>query len=411
MLAVLAFTGASIWTLIRYRNENPVRCFTVLTCIYMISLLFIGSFDYILPLYCVFLVLTFGWNYHFRPVSLLFLACVGCYTIWGILFQDWYLTITTVITRYGYILIFILYCSMKKHIRCRESDVRFILYAGLLTELLMILCVWVRDGFGARVISNNQPLGGGIVIALIMLIGIGYKKQYFTTIETVIYSFCSIMIVILSGTRGYMVLLAFPLLVIFWMFLMDIPGKGRQVPVRVCIVMFAVYVFFLGMALFVDMTWITDLLRMNDGLGYRGNENLFVSLVKDSSPWYRTIFGYGFGGSAEHLDNYYEILEKASWNRSFMYSKLQESTIFHNYWNTIWYKQGYFGLVTVGIFYAGVFYDILKMETSIWNRWILMGTAAGTIISLTFRITATCSVFEFLILGYVMYGLRREKSE
>lgn len=411
MFAVLAFTGASVWTLIHYKNENPVRCFTVLTCIYMISLMYIGSFDYILPLYCAFLVMTMGWKYHFRPGSLLFLACVGGYTIWGVLFQDWYLTITTVITRYGYILIFILYCSMKKHIRCRESDVRFVLYAGLLTELLMILCVWVRDGFGARVISNNQPLGGGIVIALIMLIGIGYKKQYFTTIETVIYSFCSIMIVILSGTRGYMVLLAFPLLVIFWMFLMDIPGKGRQVPVRVCIVMFAVYVFFLGMALFVDMTWITDLLRMNDGLGYRGNENLFVSLVKDSSPWYRTIFGYGFGGSADHLENYYEILTEASRNRSFMFSKLQDSTIFHNYWNTIWYKQGYFGLATVGAFYGTVLYEIYKMRTSIWNRWILMGTVAGTVISLTFRITATCSVFEFLILGYVMYGLRREKSE
>ena len=94
-----------------------------------------------------------------------------------------------------------------------------------------------------------------------------------------------------------------------------------------------------------------------------------------------------------------------------MFGKLLERTIFHNYWYTVLFKQGISGLLMIMLFYAGMVKRIFENVRDVWIRYFLLMMVAGTMISLTFRITATCSVLEILLIGYVIRMAEEDTAE
>lgn len=384
-----------------YLKKNTLKYLASVTSVYFFAYLMAGSYDLALPIYYIAVLGGIRSVSSVRLLDLLYVAYVGVYTVVGLLFQELVLTIATVTTRYGYILLLLWYLSSENHsYEASVKDYRFVVRLGILTELFLIVIIWMREGWGVRIITNNQPIGGGIMIALTVIIGYCYLNKKFSAAETASYCIVSLLIVILSGTRGYMVIWALPMVVIAVMYFLDIPGDGSRAPFRIAGALFFLAFTIVAIAVLNKTGTLSELLRMQEGLGYRENENIFVQEIMNAAPWYYKLFGFGFGGKANGIQGFYEALKTASWNRSFMFYRLQNNTIFHNYWYTILFKQGFCGLLGIFIFYVTIFKRVICMKTGGWIRLLLFMVLAGTVISLTFRITATCSAYELLITGY-----------
>lgn len=63
------------------------------------------------------------------------------------------------------------------------------------------------------------------------------------------------------------------------------------------------------------------------------------------------------------------------------------------------------------LFYGLMFRKIFCVKGQIWEKWMLGMMVTGNIVSLTFRITATCSIFEMLLVAYFIRQLENEQIE
>lgn len=393
--------AASLVAYYHFRN-NKVRYFAVITSIYFFVFFIAASFDIPLSLYLGFVLLGCGMPKRIMPKYVIIGGGIIIYSIIGFVIQDFVLTMSTLVTRFSYILVYIIVISMKdmgSEWDISDTDYRFIVRLGLLMEFMIIALVWVRHGIGARVITNNQPIGAGIIIAYTMVIGWCYMTKRFSGWEMFIYNVLSVIIVALSGTRGYMVIIALPLVVTFAMYLLDFSKNGQHMGIRIgifCIIASFAVLWVLRSDI---INVFIETLRLDEGLGYRENENIFVKKIIAEAPMYHKLFGFGFGGNASHLEGFLDIVYESSWNRPFMSVRLMTRTIFHNYWYTILFKQGFIGLLVIILFYIGVFRDVFCMKTNIWTKMLIYTTIIGNIVSLTFRITATCAIFEYLVLA------------
>lgn len=393
---------ASLFAYFYYR-ENKIRCFSVITMAYFIAYYMAGSYDISLSLYCVFLVLAAGKPTKIKLNEIFLCAWILLYTIAGVIFQNAMETMMAFVTRYGFILIYIYICisdKNKNHWKMSVSDCRFLVWCGILTEWLIVLLVWSSQGIGARVVTNNQPIGAGFITALLAVVGWGFLQQLFSAAETLFYSAVFLVIILLSGTRGYMLIAGMMMMVLLLVYLLDVPGHGQKMPVRVGICCIMAALIILSFLLMDQWDTLAQMLRLDDSLGYRENENLFVREIMKNAPWYNVLLGFGMGGSANHIDGFLKIVQIASWNRSFMFKRLLKKTLFHNYWYTILFKQGILGLLIIILFFVGMIQRILKLKTNRWFKGMLVMMVIGCMISQTYRITATCLIFETLIVTF-----------
>ena len=93
--------------------------------------------------------------------------------------------------------------KIKRTKKVSADDYRYMVRSGLLTEMLIVIVVWMKDGIGARVVTNHQPIGGGIVLGISLVVGICYRQHLFRAGEMLLYDGISMILIILSGTRGY----------------------------------------------------------------------------------------------------------------------------------------------------------------------------------------------------------------
>ena len=376
----------SIVTLIK-RRDDFIRYTADITMLYFLSYLCAGSFDLSLSLYAVFLIAGIGKLQKISLGGIITGILICLYAGVGIMYQDAYMTLATVVTRYTYIIIYICMIFSEKIKRTKKvsaDDYRYMVRSGLLTEMLIVIVVWMKDGIGARVVTNHQPIGGGIVLGISLVVGICYRQHLFRAGEMLLYDGISMILIILSGTRGYMIIFAMIMAVTMIVYFMDIPDHGKTFEL---------------------------ILRLDESLGYRENENLYVKELMKRIPWYRKWFGWGFGRSAAGTKEALTAAGLASWNRRYMFGKLLQRTIFHNYWYTILFKQGISGLIVMILFYARMVKRICQDIKDRWIRYFLLMMAVGTVILLTFRITATCSILEMLLVAYFIRQMEEDNGE
>lgn len=413
MVFYLLQSLGSLFAFCHYKN-NRVRYLAVITTLYFAGYFVDGSFDISLSIYFLMIFLGMSIPLKIDVSSILLGVWIIIYAAVGIVFQNAFTAIATLITRYGYILIFICMVSEKRteNLWCAKAeDYRFMVRLGLLTELAIIMLIWTRDGFGARIVTNHQPIGAGIVVGLSIIIGWCYIRKQFSAVETIWYSVFSVIITIVSGTRGYMVMIALTLMVIIVLFLLDIPENGQKMLIRIGICCLLASIIILWVFVLDRGQLLNSVLRLDEGLGYRENENVFVIELMRRAPWYNKMFGLGFGGDASRVKGVLEAAQKASWNRRYMFYTLQTRTIFHNYWYTVLFKQGIIGLVFIVLFYAMMIKRILRIDGRKYERWLLAALTAGSIISLTFRITATCSIFEMCLIAFFVRQLESGQKD
>ena len=415
-MSMVIYLFQSIISLValRYYHNNRIRYFTIATAAYFTAYFVTGEFDISLSFYFILLLIGMGIPQKAKVSSLGVILWITVYTIVGIVFQELFSTMTALITRFGYIIIFICMISEKKTDslwKADTEDYRFLVRTGLITELVIIALVWMQNGIGSRVVAGNQPIGAGIVIGLTAVIGWCYLRKMFTAAETVVYSLISVVVTVLSGTRGYMVIIALPLAVVMLAYLFDLPENGKNALIRIgvcCLVAAAAIIclFVIGRG-----EALIQVLRLDEGLGYRENENFFVKEIMQRAPWYNQLFGFGFGGNASHVSGFLDVVQQASWNREFMFSRLLTRTIFHNYWYTVLFKTGILGIGMIIVFYGLMLRKIFCVKGQSWEKWMLGMMVTGNIVSLTFRITATCSIFDMLLVAFFIRQLENDQIE
>lgn len=399
---------AAFW---HYRDKR-IRYLTIATAAYFMAYFATGEFDISLSLYFVLLLIGMGIPQKLDMAGLCLIFWIAVYSIVGVIFQELFSTVTALITRFGYIIIFSCMLMEKKSDplwNADADDYRFLVRTGLTTELVIIALVWMQNGVGSRVVAGNQPIGAGIVIGVTVVVGWCYLKKMFPAWEVVMYSSISVVVTVLSGTRGYMVIIALTLVVVVVAYLLDLPENGERAFLRIgacCLIAAAVIICFFV----IDRgETIIRLLRLDEGLGYRENENIFVKEIMQRAPWYNQLLGFGFGGDASHVNGFLDVVGQASWNRGFMFYRLLTQTIFHNYWYTVLFKTGIVGMVMIITFYGLMLRRIFCVKGQKWEKWMLSMVVIGNIVSLTFRITATCSIFEMLLTAFFIRQMENEQ--
>ena len=375
----------SIVTLIK-RRDDFIRYTADITMLYFLSYLCAGSFDLSLSLYAVFLIAGIGKLQKISLGGIITGILICLYAGVGIMYQDAYMTLATVVTRYTYIIIYICMIFSEKIKRTKKvsaDDYRYMVRSGLLTEMLIVIVVWMKDGIGARVVTNHQPIGGGIVLGISLVVGICYRQHLFRAGEMLLYDGISMILIILSGTRGYMIIFAMIMAVTMIVYFMDIPDHGNRMLQRIGVIFFVAAIVILWICIFDHGKTFELILRLDESLGYRENENLYVKELMKRIPWYR----------------------------KYMFGKLLQRTIFHNYWYTILFKQGISGLIVMILFYARMVKRICQDIKDRWIRYFLLMMAVGTVILLTFRITATCSMLEMLLVAYFIRQMEEDNGE
>lgn len=240
----------SIISLIK-RRDNFIRYMADITMLYFLSYLCAGSFDMSLSLYAVFLIAGIGKLQKISLGGIITGSWLCLYAGIGIVYQDAYMTLATVVTRYAYIIIYICMIfseKIKQTKKVSADDYRYMVQSGLLTEILIVIVVWMKDGIGSRVVTNHQPIGGGIVLGISLVVGICYRQHLFRAGEMLLYDGISMILIILSGTRGYMIIFAMIMAVTMIIYFMDIPDQGNRMLQRI-----GVNFFRCGNSNFMDM--------------------------------------------------------------------------------------------------------------------------------------------------------------
>ena len=127
--------------------------------LYFISYFFAGSFDVSLSLYVLFLIAGIGKLKKINFTEIVAGVWLLVYTVVGIVHQDAYMTIASVVTRYAYIIVYIcVVCAEEIRVvkETEAADYRYFVRTGLITEALIVIMVWLRD----RCENRYEPSAG-----------------------------------------------------------------------------------------------------------------------------------------------------------------------------------------------------------------------------------------------------------
>ncbi len=396
---------------LRYR-ENYVRAVILLSCVYLISLTIAQEMDLTFTVYFVFLFLVL--LDQSKGVSKL-LLCYGIYmvlyAVYGMIFQETMNTASVLITRYGFLLLALLQIDMRLPKSFRPvSDLLFALRMGTATEIILSIYLFFFGDLEGRLTMNHHAIGGSLSVGLVVLCIVlyFYDQNLWQEHFLWLYLLVNVAIILLSGTRGYYAMAGLTLIPFAGCFLMD----RRHYRFRWMAA--AVLGFLLcGLMLFAfDPIWeyVVSVLRLDESVGYRVYENDFIKSLYSVEPWYHKLFGFGLGGRADHLPETLGIAWQASQGNQWMAEKLLTETTCHNYWYTVLFKQGILGLFFVVIILFTVFRRTFcrQSETGLRNSALFFGV--GILISLTYRISSTCGVFEMMVFIWSAEIVTKEES-
>lgn len=384
-------------------RRNYIRAITVLSCIYLVFLTIAQEMDVVFSIYFVFVFLSL--IMHNRRLSkglTLYLIYMFVYVVVGLFFQEKMTTVYVLVTRLGFFLLGWYLIDSSEPNRFKFCpNMLFVLRVGTITEMCIASYLIVKSDETNRLILNHQAIGGSISISMILVgIAVYYLDERFWLKHKIgIYMIVNLLIVLMSGTRGYYVIGALPLLPFLWGYMHDWEHRRQRL-------IGAVIIGWICCALilcrFDDVAYLLlDRMRLNESIGYRVYENRFVKSLFWDEPWKNKLFGFGLGGRANDLSETVSLAWEASQGKSWMVEKLLTEKACHNIWCTILFRQGLTGLAVYARVLIRFFLTIRDSRSCFGLYLALIFFGIGILVSMTYRISATCSVFETIILIYI----------
>ena len=397
MLSIILMTAACMVSMFCYRG-NQIRQITCYSCIYLLALTAMKNMDFSFTIYLFFVMLSFMPIKRVLLFTVLYALYMGFYSVTGLMYQEFWTTASVLLTRYGFLFFGLLFVTKQnENGYFFITEGMFIVKCITFTEVLLAVYLLLYGDMENRLAINNQAIGGSLSVGLIPLLCSLYfeNPKWWSKNRMYFYLAINLIVIILSGTRGYMVMAALTLIPIGFAWMQKRKNKG----ILILGILFAVILFVCSGDIRNEFI---SLLRLKESVGYRVYENRFIKEIFAISPWFFRIFGFGLGGRAEHLEGYYAVLTEAASGKDWMVHKLMTESTVHNYWYMILFKQGILGVILCGIAFLILLSQILKTcQTSKWTGWTLILMFIGVLISLTFRISATCGVWETMMMLWI----------
>lgn len=397
MIAIVSMLVIDFLVLTKW-SKNYIVCITMLSCVYLAFLIIFKEMDITFSVYIVILFYLLARKKRISKQVFFYGVYSFIYVLIGLIFQERLNTVSVLLTRYGFLFLALFQLSKDLPEEANQThNFISIIRLGTTAEIIMAVYITLNGDMENRLAINSQAIGGSLSIGLIVLSIAVYfvdKREWFKTHQMLLL-IINLIIIVLSGTRGYMVM-AFPPLIPFVYYYTFNKNQSKTG----ALLIMSLYLIVISIAIInydIILTRLSAIFRLSEGIGYRTNENAYIKELFHVEPLYNKLFGFGIGGRANHIPANYSIACMAAGRRTWMVSKLLTETTCHNYWYMILFKQGVVGLAVCVSLFKCFFTEIRKIR--IINKYLyytLFLVLIGDIISLTFRISGTCGVFEIL---------------
>ena len=332
------------------------------------------------------------------------------YFVVGVLFQNPYETFVVFFGKYFqflsvYLIVNLPNLSYGTKNKVLESPLTYSLFMAV--EFVLCLFLYIRgdlidENSFSRLTAGSQPIGGNISIACLpFLYSLYFEKGY--RLLCVVFSFVSFIVIVLSGTRGYMLCYSLSVLPLYCDYFLSKKSTGKNS--RALLVLFVLLIVPL-LILFRNPSDDAKYLRAEQGLGSRSLENtIAIDFFLNTSISHK-LFGVGFGCTLSENPVYNNV----AWNNidiitDWSYDKYIDAkgAPFHNFFANILLTQGILGYVVCFILFFSVLFYICKLNFSkTYEKYCFIMYWVSFWGMNIFRWTTDCGIIEMLILGITL---------
>ena len=347
------------------KNKNIILYEVIITAVFLIAITFLKTMDITVPVYLMLSFFPLITGKKLDLYSFIYIAIIFLYSLFGIIFQDMRGTMVSLVTRYfQFIVLFWVYSNSFisiEHFKIEKITI-IVIFIEAIIAIYIIMTRVIQYGYSVRIIAGNQPVGGNFSIILLPVLVLAYYQQN-KRVFVINTSIILLAFVIISGTRGY--LLVF-LLTMFPIYL-DFYSFGEYKNRIIIIIYFLLPVILLIISRSTLFSRISLLLRLSEGTGVRTQENRIAIDFIRNAPIIQKVFGIGFGERCSNVPAYVHSVNsyfRGTWAYFTYINKVGVS--FHNYLSNVLLLQGLLGLA-------------LFMGTVVWGvRRVLMISCSKT---------------------------------
>lgn len=323
--------------------------------IYLISFIFIQSFDILFVEYAFFFVIPHIKD--FRRINYLyfvFLIYIIIELIVGLMNEPIISVAATFLTRF-FPIIFISLIDKKGSIiaRWNEEYEQKLLRLIVVCELIVSFVLFFKGNRGNVFVVSHQPVGANLsLVGTFLSLDISLKpgtERERHRIENIFYLTIFAVFAIISGIRGYIVIVI-PCTFYAIIAYVFVQRNRRRVglfltALLTCIILLISYFSSGKLASFIA--------NIDTSVGYRKLENeLFIQSIKQANPL-RWIFGYGIGARGERFGS--ESLISTLARGSVYYTNhLTNAAILLNFWLTVFKDMGFVGFIVYLVMYSNI---------------------------------------------------------
>lgn len=392
-----------------------------LLMIFIIGLTFIGKLDVLLPIF--FLASLVLLIKHLKNISywtLFFCGYFGLYLLYGLIVQSTVSTIIAFVAKCWQFIVFFLVINSTLHFR--KENIYYNIKLGLVIETLLgiylLFTGQMVDPNGlVRLVSNSQPITGNLAIATLPLtVYLYFNSNNKIKSKLILINLFFLVWIILSGTRGYLLVYALTMFVIMLDYFRIKTSNIILLlkNILICIALLG-SIIIIAMLVFPEMIDIVDsILRLNASVGIRTFENaLAIDFFKNTSL-INEIFGIGMGGTAGDYPEYLIALNRqlllGMWHSAkYMYDS---GVLFHNLYANVLLNFGVIGIFIIITMSYRIYHIINKISYKSYQiKYALILYFTGFLLMNYYRWSADCGIGEMIILALVLKRIKQEDLE
>lgn len=405
-LIIAAICFSINWLLLR---KTVLEYSIVASLIYLVLFIFVQSFDVLYVEYVFFFILPHLKDFRkMSKLNFVFLIYILFELVIGIVLEPFTSVSATFLTRF-LPLVFVTGVDKHKIVNPKNKDdyEQRLLRLVVASELVLSAFLWIKRTNGDFFVVSHQPVGANLsLVGVFLSMDIALNKREgrdLHRLENIVYSFLFVILAMISGIRGYIVIIipcAF-YSIINYLF------KGRRRKTWMIITgLMAVAILSLSHILSGSLASVVS--GLDTSVGYRDLENKFLlQTLKEASP-VKWLFGYGVAARGNRIGSAGLITVLAQGSQ-FYTKHLGEGAIVLNFWLTIVKDMGLIGLIIYLSMYIRLIPIGFKSNTDRRNGWILYALLYGFM--LLYRTSCTNGLVELYIFAYVMNNRAFEIDE
>lgn len=364
--------------------------------VYLITLSYIQTLDVTIVLYLIFAALPFvneiRFNSLYKILSFLYFAS---FLIISILLNGVSSAISIFVIRLIGILYFVYIFNNVDIKSLTKKQIKFLNIVFLVFETIIGLIGYKLSPISTRLMLNYQCTVGCLSVSGILIlytyVVLNKKVDLFSFVVLILYCIWPI----LSGTRGYIiVVLGFSAII-----LLLYANKYIKF-FSICLILMVILSNF-------DFFWqfFYSITGIDKSIGFRPAENKLIYMLFSQNSIINKLFGYGYGKILGSINNSRGIIYYVTYD-DYTLMMFPLKTGFHNFYGTILYSSGIFGLTFVLSLFV---YIIKKIKEFMYKKMefiILILYIFLYMFILWYRWTATSGILEFASLAFCISNIK-----